>query len=158
MANHETHRPPGGPGRPQAPEGGGGRGGRQRKSDDEYRVAIRQVFGANFEQQILHPEGDYNAFLESLKRYVRERATNITPHQLRNIFSRVKAAKQPGDLYRLRPQLAYVAGRAEKEEMRELVVLLDDLIKQVNDTDTLGSFRSFYEAIIAYHKYYAPGS
>lgn len=160
MESRETQRS-GGAGRPHPQGGGGPGGGRGRRSDDDHRQAISQVFEIDYAQVmqvILHPEGDYNGFLEKLKRYVKARARNITPHQLRNIFSRVKAAKAPGDLYRLRPQLAYVAGRAERDEMRELVVLLDDLIKKVDSPDTLRNFRSFYEAIIAYHKYFETGS
>jgi CRISPR-associated protein Csm2 len=158
MESREMQRPgSGGAGRPN-PQGGGSGGGRGRKMDDDHRRAIREVFGTDYVQVILHPDSDYNGFLEKLKSYVSRRARNITPHQLRNIFSRVKAAKAPGDLYRLRPQLAYVAGRAERDEMRELVVLLDDLIKQVDSPETLRNFRSFYEAVIAYHKYFDTGS
>jgi CRISPR-associated protein Csm2 len=151
-----TGSPPSGPPRDGHGRGPGG-GGRHRKTDDDFRQSIRAVFGNDYVALILNPHGgDYNDYLDRVKRFVRERAKQITTSQLRNIFTRVQAAKRPEQLYVLRPRLAYVAGRSDREEMRELVVLLDDLIREVKEEDRVASFRSFFEAVIAYHKYYNP--
>jgi CRISPR-associated protein Csm2 len=151
------------PGQQQGPRGGhdrgGGRpqgGGRFGKTDDDFRGSIREFFGNDYVARILDSrQGDYNEFIDRVKRFVQLRLSRITTSQLRNIFPRVKAARSPQDLFMLRPQLAYVAGRSEKEEMRELVVLLDDLIREVTEA-RMESFKSFFEAVIAYHKYYNP--
>lgn len=125
-----------------------------RDPDDSHRDTLRQIFGNDYVKAILEPSVEgYDRFLDQVKNFVQKNARNITTHQLRNIFSRVKHASTPHDLSILRPQLAYVAGRSEKREMRTLVVLLDDLIRAV-DARRLEAFKRFYEAIIAYHKYY----
>ena len=126
-------------------------------SDEARRERIRAVFGASYEQGILEPgEERYNEYLNQVKSFVERRARNITPAQLRNIFASVNRAAQPHDVHVLRPQLAYVAGRADREEMRELVVLLDDLIVKVDTVKKLKAFQQFFEAVIAYHKFYNP--
>lgn len=157
MNNPRSGPPPGGP-----REGyGRGPGGRSSyRSDEEYRESIREVFGNDYVRTILNPQTDYNDYIKRVKKFVERRATQITPSQLRNIFGRVRTAKRPQDLFELRPKLAYVAGRSDKEEMRELVVLLDDLIQEVSQerAGSVPAFRSFFEAIIAYHKYYNPNS
>jgi CRISPR type III-A-associated protein Csm2 len=126
----------------------------RRDPDDQHRESLRRIFGSDYVKTILEPsEEGYDGFLDRVKTFVQQNARNITTHQLRNIFSRVKHATRPHDLSILRPQLAYVAGRSDKWEMRMLVVLLDDLIRAV-DERRLEAFKRFYEAIIAYHKYY----
>jgi CRISPR type III-A-associated protein Csm2 len=85
----------------------------------------------------------------------REKRENISSSQLRNIFSRVKRVEKISELYSLRPKLAYVYGRPNtKDEMKKLIVLLDDQIKKVKNEKQLEKFKSFFEAIIAYHKFY----
>lgn len=136
---------------------GGGGGTRRGQSDDDYREKIRGVFGKEYVELILEPHRHgYNDFIARVKDFVENRARQITTHQLRNIFTRVRAAREPAHLFVLRPQLAYVAGRSDRSEMRELVVLLDDLIQAVNSPERVAAFRDFYEAVIAYHKYYNP--
>jgi CRISPR-associated protein Csm2 len=140
------------------PDSRGPNGGRGRfASDEDRRRAIQGAFGTDYTTLILEPHrGDYNDYLDRVKRFVERRARSITPSQLRNIFTRVKAADHPQKLWMLRPQLAYIAGRADKEEMRELVVLLDDLIQKVTSPERVSAFKNFFEAVIAYHKYFNP--
>jgi CRISPR-associated protein Csm2 len=137
------------------PNRGTDRGPSQGSSrEEQVRSRLEAAFGPRYEDFLLNPpEERYEKYLNDIKSYVRARVRKITTHQLRNIFSRVKRARRPHDLAILRPQLAYIAGRAEHEEMRELVQLLDDLIRRV-DEKTLEGFKHFYEAIIAYHKFY----
>lgn len=116
---------------------------------------LHQAFGEDYAQRLLAPT-DYNAYVSNLKRFVEQRLRAITTHQLRNIFSQVKRASSPTDLQLLRPKLAYVAGREDKDPMSLLVVLLDDLIQQVRTTEDVRAFVRLFEAVIAYHKYFNP--
>lgn len=126
------------------------------RDEAQLRERLKAAFGNDYVSFLLDPPRErYEEYLERTKAYVRDRVGAITTHQLRNIFARVKRAKSRHDLMLLRPQLAYVAGRSEKVQMSELVQLLDDLIRQVDDR-TLDGFKRFYEAIIAYHKFYDP--
>lgn len=114
---------------------------------------VKANLGEEYES-ILKEEKDYNKFTERVKGFMKDNVREITTSQLRNIFSKVKKIKEPKQLYLLRPKLAYVYGRADKDGMKRLLVLLDDQIKQVTNTGQLEEFKSFFESIIAYHKFY----
>jgi CRISPR-associated protein Csm2 len=108
--------------------------------------------------KILHPsESDYNELLDEIKTYTENKLRKISTHQLRNIFSKAKAAKKVSDLYPLRYKLAYLSGRDPRNrDLRGLCDLLDELIRNLkkDDQEGLTHFKDFFEAIIAYHKYH----
>lgn len=116
-----------------------------------------QRIGARAFDAILKPlndKGNYNEYIECVKRYVEKDSRKISSSQLRNIFSRIKKIKEFKELYLIRPKLAYLSGRASEMEMKRLLSLLDYLIKEVDNNKKLEEFKNFFEAIIAYHKYY----
>jgi len=89
----------------------------------------------------------------------------LTTSQIRNIFSDVKRLesyeKNKTELLLLRPKLAYVAGRHGKKRGRELTgaivdlqVILDKCIEGIKDEKSFKNFQDFFEAILAYHRYY----
>ncbi|MFN3394132.1 MAG: type III-A CRISPR-associated protein Csm2, partial [Candidatus Thermochlorobacter sp.] len=43
---------------------------------------------------------------------------------------------------------------SDKDDVKEVMVLFDDLIEQVKTQEQLKAFQDFFEAIIAYHKFY----
>ena len=102
----------------------------------------------------LNDKGNYNEYIECIERYVKKDSKKISSSQLRNIFSRIKKIKEFKELYLIRPKLAYLSGRATEQEMKRLLFLFDHLIKEVNDNKKLEEFKNFFEAIIAYHKYF----
>lgn len=102
----------------------------------------------------LEQKGDYNEYIDNIRTYVDAVAKKISSSQLRNIFSRIKKIKEYKELYLIRPKLAYLSGRASEREMKRLLFLLDHLIKEVNDNNKLEEFKNFFEAVIAYHKYF----
>lgn len=126
-------------------------------SEEKYRNNIIHYFGENYIQLILTSGGeDYNGFIGKVKEYLNKQKSNVTTSQLRNIFSKIKQLSNPKEAWRLRPNLAYVAGRSEKDGTKELVWLLDELINDIksDEKQKLENFKNFFEAIIAYHKYY----
>lgn len=103
---------------------------------------------------ILNPS-DYNVFLENIKAYAKGLKRNVSTHQLRNIFSKVKTISDPRELYPLRYKIAYIAGRDPRNQtLKSFCDLLDDLIKEVKTQEQLKRFQEFFEAVIAYHKYF----
>ncbi len=129
--------------------------GRSRLNDTaRFEANLKKRFGNNYVNAILSPR-DYNGYIDNIKSYVEKNKDKISTSQLRNIFSKVKEVKEPRNLTMLRPKLAYVVGR--QTGMKELVYLLDELIKKVNK-DNLNQFKDFFEAIIAYHRYFNPTS
>ena len=131
---------------------GGGNSGEQRTKEN-----IIRAFGKDYTRLILDFKKDeYNHLVGKVKEYVERNARSITTSQLRNIFGKVLRAKEPFDVYQLRPKLAYVAGRSDKWQMKELVFLLDELIQSIQNKDQLKNFKDFFESIIAYHRYFNP--
>lgn len=96
----------------------------------------------------------------------KELGRTLSTSQLRNIFYEVKGMNFDNieKLHLLRPKLAYIAGRHGKRRKGELtggIVILqkimDDAIKMVFEEKTkerFENFQEFFEAILAYHKYY----
>lgn len=76
----------------------------------------------------------------------------LSTSQIRNVYSRVKERYNPTEVQLLRPLLAYAAGR--NEEVKPLQIVLDKMLQSVNDEDTYTCFRNFFQAILAYHRYY----
>jgi CRISPR-associated protein Csm2 len=82
----------------------------------------------------------------------------LTTSQIRNIFSEVKRMHEfnKDKLNLLRPKLAYTVGR-HKEKVKDLQLVLDSAIQKVNDENDFRNFQYFFEAILAYHRYYGGG-
>lgn len=125
-------------------------------SEKQAEEEIREVFGPNYPAAILEVKKDaYNAHIDKVKGYMDRNAKHISTSQLRNIFSRVRNVRDPAGLFALRPKLAYVSGREEKNEaMKTMLYLLDRLIVAVNDQVKLERFKEFMESLVAFHKYW----
>jgi len=136
--------------------GGSSRGGKPKWSEEDACIVIENAFGQDFQKRILSPDqAGYNDYIEKLKTYVKKHITCITSSQLRNVYALVKGKNNPETLPYVRPKLAYVAGRANLDELRTLIYLLDLLILQVGDDKVkLLRFKDFIESVIAFHKYY----
>jgi len=85
----------------------------------------------------------------------RYRGKKISTSQIRGIFNTVKKLSDDfevtkKDLNLLRPKLAYQKGRFEVLE--PLTNVLIELVKKVDNNQTLQGFKEFFEAFIAYHK------
>jgi len=87
--------------------------------------------------------------------FVAKYAESVSTSQLRNVYNEVVKIQDVGDLKLIRPHLAYVAARQDKNNAREFIAFIDLLIQQVNTKNELESFKKTMEAIVAYHKYYA---
>jgi CRISPR type III-A-associated protein Csm2 len=129
-------------------------------SEEIAQDEIKKRFGENcFDEILSEKKRDYNDYIGKIKAYVEDNVKGITTSQLRNVFSRIKNIKPDNldDLYILRPKLAYVSGRSENK-MKTLVFLLDLLITKTDNAEKLVQLQAFFEAVIAYHKYYEKGS
>ncbi len=103
------------------------------------------------------PEKD-NEFIDLVKDYVEKNKYGITTSQLRNIFAKIKPIEYKkenlSDINLLRIKFAYISGRSDKREMKNLCGFLDKLISEVKNQENWNQFKNFFEAIIAYHKYF----
>ena len=86
-------------------------------------------------------------------------ARNLTTSQIRNIYGAVKKMQMKGKpdthkLLMLKPKLAYAAKRHGKgaENLKDVLTQAIDFVG--NDQKNFNRFVDFFEAILAYHKFY----
>lgn len=101
---------------------------------------------------------------EKFGKYLAEK--QLSTSQIRNIFSETKRMKSyeenKNDLLLLKPKLAYIAGRHGKRDksgkltgpVPDLARVLEKCIENIDDDDAFQNFKDFFEAILAYHRYY----
>lgn len=75
--------------------------------------------------------------------------------QIRNVLDRLQrmGSYDPNQLQLLRPLLAYAAGR-HGGKVKHLQGVVDQAIQRVDSKDSFEHFKSFFEAIVAYHRYH----
>ena len=87
-------------------------------------------------------------------------ARNLTTSQIRNIYGAVKKMQMKGGeldthkLLMLKPKLAYAAKRhgGGVETLKDVLTQAIDLVE--DDSKNFNRFVDFFEAILAYHKFY----
>lgn len=79
----------------------------------------------------------------------------ITSSQIRNVFAKAKQAKDTKTLKLMRPKLAYVLARQKNNGAKQMIALLDAVIKdtEIDNKEHLKNFQMFFEAVVAYHRY-----
>lgn len=97
--------------------------------------------------------------VETVKRFMDRNARFVTANQLRNVYARIRANEGKGgapQLAMLRVQLAYIMGKSDRRSkgFHALLKLLDEMIQEVKTQEELKQLKQFFEAILAYHKYY----
>lgn len=80
----------------------------------------------------------------------------LTTNQLRKFFGEVKRQQMEGfnksEFILLKPKLAYAVGRDKK--IMDFYKVMSQAIDLVNNNDQFKNFIKFFEATVAYHKYY----
>lgn len=98
--------------------------------------------------------------LDKIKGFVENKGGSITSSQLRNIFSKVKGyekmekGRRHQTLQLIRPHLAYIAARQNTPIARDVVEFLESIVKGVDTDEKVDDFVTFFESIVAYHKFY----
>lgn len=86
---------------------------------------------------------------------------SLTTNQLRKFYGEVKRLQMrkfddiKTDFILLKPKLAYAVGRAKKQnKIKDFYEVISYLIDNVKSTNDFENFIKFFEAIVAYHKFY----
>lgn len=85
-----------------------------------------------------------------------EGTKKLTTSQIRSVFAHVQRMRvfDRNELNLLRPKLAYAAGRHRGTKVKDLQEVIDAAIQKVDDGTKFNNFKQFFEAILAYHKYW----
>lgn len=129
--------------------------------DPNFRQHFKQDgTGADLMPYLLQLDKNLNStiavdVINKLKEYLgMYNAKAITASQMRNIYNLVKDVAGTTELQLKRPKLAYISARQDKAP--ELIEFIDEVIKSVKTDDDVKNFKTFMEAVVAYHKYYNP--
>ncbi|URZ02307.1 type III-A CRISPR-associated protein Csm2 [Clostridium felsineum] len=128
----------------------------RQKSDDSEKYL--KYFSAVI-LKITSLKDEYDDYIDKCKEYAEYlKKGRLTTSQIRKIYSDIMNAETAMDLKRLRPRLAYITGKNEKNyAIRSLISILDEGIKnlEVNgNEEEKKSLKEFIETIVAYRKYY----
>jgi CRISPR-associated protein Csm2 len=95
-----------------------------------------------------------DAILNKIEDFVKQEGANLSTSQLRNIYDKAIKAKKPNELKLIRPNLAYIAGRSGNDKEKKLLAFIDILIKEVKSEEQVKEFKTFFESVVAYHKFH----
>lgn len=132
-----------------------GKGKSDRQTDPLQ--AAKTHFGEHYRHllQIDRQETGLQELLDRIKSFVENNYKGVTASQLRNIFSRLKTARNAAAVQRLRPNIMYIIARQDgKPEAQRLMYVVEDLMRQTETDDQVRGLQKFMESIVAYHKFF----
>ncbi|MCK4257657.1 MAG: type III-A CRISPR-associated protein Csm2 [Halanaerobiales bacterium] len=109
-----------------------------------------------FKKTTLNPQAnDYDTYYDNVQYYAEQLSNaDLSMSQIRKVYSSVMKAESIKEVKMLRPQFAYASGRSNYIGVKNLMALLDFLVKAVeNEKQHLKNLQSFLEALVAYLKY-----
>lgn len=91
-----------------------------------------------------------NNIEDTMKKY----ANIITYTQLRNVYGLIHDVNSVVEIHKVRPKIAYVHARLDKEEAKHVTEFILDLIKLIKEKTQIKPFKEFMETMVAFHKQY----
>ena len=149
--NYQSGRAPGGFNQNRPPQSQF-----QKKTFEQLGEDVKnQFFSQNFAELLnMSKTTQLDNILKSIEGFVSEEGKNLSTSQLRNIYDKATKAKTINELKLVRPNLAYIAGRSSNDKEKTLLAFIDSIIKAVNSAEKVKEFKIFFEAVVAYHKFY----
>lgn len=128
----------------------------QKKTFGELGEEVRnEYFSKNFSELLnMSQTQNLDVILSEIEKFVSNEGKNLSTSQLRNIYDKAKKVTNENELKLIRPNLAYIAGRSTNEKEKGLLAFIDLLIKEVNSDQKVKEFLTFFESVVAYHKFY----
>ncbi|MBE6052108.1 MAG: type III-A CRISPR-associated protein Csm2 [Clostridium sp.] len=132
-----------------------------RKKIDLKNNDIRKIesYFKNIILKIPNDPEEYDEYIKEIKNYAEHlRDKGVTTSQIRKVYSQVMNSNNVMELKKLRPKLAYIVGKNEKNgALRNFIDVLDTGINKLNNNEPenkeLNNFKEFLETIVAYRKY-----
>lgn len=132
---------------------------RNRNINDNKEIKEKERYFSDNILKISTMTEEYNEYISNAKEYAQWlKKARLTTSQIRKIYSDIIQAKEPMELKRMRPRLAYVSGRnPDSKGLKSFIEVLDHGIEMLNtkkDENEMNSIKEFVETIVAYLKYY----
>lgn len=129
---------------------------KEKKSFGELGEEVRnKFFKENFAELLnMSKATELDKILNKIEDFVKLEGKNLSTSQLRNIYDKAVKTETLNDLKLIRPNLAYIAGRSTNDNEKSLVAFIDLLIKEIKSDEQVNEFKIFFEAVVAYHKFY----
>ena len=141
------------------------RGNRNRQQDrnrGSQRGGNRSPAKVTLDEKVITEGGEI--LVKEAEQLGKQLSKNLTKSQIRNIYGAVKKMQMKGGILAnshtflmLKPKLAYAAKRHERQS-KGLETLRDVLTQAIgyvgNHQGNFNRFVDFFEAILAYHKFY----
>lgn len=129
---------------------------RDKKSFGELGEAVKEKFFKNNFTDLLNMSkvSDLDKVLNQIEEFVEQEGKTLSTSQLRNIYDKAIKVDTLNELKLIRPNLAYLAGRSTNDKEKNLLAFIDLLIKEVSSDEQVKEFKTFFEAVVAYHKFY----
>jgi CRISPR type III-A-associated protein Csm2 len=96
-----------------------------------------------------------DSLLSAIENFVKGVGIKVSTSQLRNVYDCIIKAHNVNEMKLIRPKLAYIAGRGKQDE-KKFFGFIDGIIKNIKTNDQRENFKVFFEAVVAYHKFYTP--
>lgn len=129
---------------------------RPQKKIIDLRKDIQRHFNPIAIVDILHlnHSDDLEVIYQKLEAFVGNNVRGITSSQLRKIFDKIFAAETPKAVTMQRPQFAYLIARQLNEDAKRMMLLADELAKNVKTTEEVKDFKDVMEIVVAFHRFY----
>lgn len=126
------------------------------KSFSELGEEVKNRFFKNNYDELLNMSNtkSLDEILNKIEEFVKVEGSKLSTSQLRNIYDRSLKTESQNELKLIRPNLAYLAGRSSSYGEKSLLAFIDLLIKSVKSDEQVKEFKIFFEAVVAYHKFY----
>lgn len=132
------------------------RGAQQNKLFSEYYDEVKRSDFVNFPNILdMGKTDDLDSLLSAIEKFVQKEGVKVSTSQLRNVYDCVIKAHTVNEMKMIRPKLAYIAGRGKQDAEKKFFGFIDGLIKTIATDDQRKNFKVFFEAIVAYHKFYS---
>lgn len=94
------------------------------------------------------------SIVDCIENTMKQYANEITYTQMRNIYNELLNADTVTAIQMLRPKIAYIHSRLDKENAKDITSFVADLMKEIKLENQIKPFLKLIESMVAYHKQY----
>ena len=94
------------------------------------------------------------SLVDCIEKTMLQYANEITYTQMRNIYNELFNADTVAAIHMLRPKIAYIQSRLDKDNAKDITLFVADLMREIKHENQISPFLKLIESMVAYHKQY----